>query len=447
MICILKYIISKFFTTILFLLSLTTCSIAELAPQNYDPWKDQYQESRLPNTNNPISLNNPFPTNSGVSRSNDLPYKLIPDTIAALTCDQTVRIDGFPYTLSVGSYREPYGGLRLSADFVKNNDIERGTSSQRVRQLLEASPLKKTRAQLSMRYANNIAQIISFNNHSVLSWFSPFDNPDNLDRLSRQGVSFTTHSSDARTINNNGRFTARLRMLGTDFIRNSDIFLENGAGLIRLVYSLNNNNPIFGSDGRAYGRGYTLSFNDSHKADFLTNVQEEDLRTSELEGRWECPIRFMIHDHTTENGSRFNMTKEQYRNHFNQNLDAEKVDELLRKEGFCYTTGSQGLTSQEQNFFREEFGDLQRYFVLGTSVIFEDRNGEEVAVDTQFPCLIPRGQRCYPTSNQYPLYRIEFDPEKDCSGRITKTQAGHSLEERFYKVCPAYLSVCFRTGD
>ena len=80
-------------------------------------------------------------------------------------------------------------------------------------------------------------------------------------------------------------------------------------------------------------------------------------------------------------------------------------------------------------------------------MIFEQRDGEEVAVDTQFPCLVPRGRRCYPTSNQYPFYRIEFDPEKDCSDRITKTQAGHSLEERFYKICPAYLSVCFRTGD
>ena len=336
--CILKYIIPKFFYCSIFLLSLTTCSISD--PQNYNLGDGQYQESRSPNTNNPINLNNPFPTDSGVSRSNDLPYELIPDTIAALTCDQTVQIDGFPYILSVGSYREPYGGLRLSEDFVKNNDIERGTSSQRVRQLLEASPLKKARAQLSMRYANNITQIISFNNQSVLSWFSPFDNPDNLDRLSRQGVSFTTRSSDASTINNSGRFTARLRMLGTDFIRNSNIFLENGAGLISLVYSLNNNDPIFGSDRRAYGRGYTLSFSDSHKADFLTDVQEKDIRTSKLEGRWECPIRFMIHDHTAENGSRFNVTKEQYRNYFNQNLDPEEVDEFLRKEGFCYTKGS-----------------------------------------------------------------------------------------------------------
>ena len=426
-------------------------------PNNPNP-NDPYN----PNPNDPYNSNpnipsynpqnpggppiNPFPEGPGVSRSNDLPYDLMPDTITTLTCDQTIMVDGSPYVLSVGSYREPYGGLRLSEDFVKNNDIGRSTASQRVRQLLSASPLKRARAQLAVRHANDIRSIISFNNKPTVSYFPPFENADNLDRLSRQGISFTTRSSSSKAVYNSGRFKARLLMLGSDFVKRSDIFLENGVGLITLVYSMGNHNPIYSPDKRAYGRSYKLSFRDSYKADYLTGVYEEDLRTSKREGDWECPIRFMIHNHKTENGSGFNVIREKYRDYLNQHKDPKEVDDLLRKEGFCYT-GKSSLSSLEKRFFEEEFGDLKRYFEVGTTIIFEKEGSAEKAYSTGQPCLVPRGQRCYPPSSQSSFYRIEFDSEKDCSERITTAQGGHPLEDRFYKICPAFLSVCLRTKD
>ena len=413
---------------------------------NYNPNNPGNTPFHIPQ--NPIGgpSISPFPKGPGLSRSNDLPYNLMPDTITALTCDNTIIVDGSPYVLSVGSYREPYGGLRLSEDFVKNNDIESGTISQKVQQILSASPLKRARAQLAVRHANEVNSIISFNNKPTVSYFPPFDNPDNLERLSRQGISFTTRSSSSRSVYNSGRFKARLLMLGADFIKRSDIFLENGVGLITLVYSIGNHNPIYSPDKRPYGRSYKVSFRDSYKADFLTDIYEEDLRTSRREGSWECPIRFMIHDHKTEKGSGFNVIREEYRDYLNQYKEPEETDALLRKEGFCYT-GKSSLSSLEKRFFEEEFGNLKRYFEIGTTIVFEKEGSAEKAYITGQPCLVPRGQKCYPPSSQKSFYRIEFDSEKNCSERITTTQGGHPLEDRFYKICPAYLSVCFRTQN
>ena len=478
----------KFFYGLVFTF-LTACSV--YGPPNSNPWNVQNQGSQFPNPNDPYNQNNqnnlndpynqnnqnnpndprnqnnqnnpnnprnqnnqnnifnpspppnPFPEVPGASRANDLPYELMPDTISALTCEQSLSFDQRRYyTFSVGSYRQPYGGLRLSKDFIENNRIERDTPYQKVRQILESSPLKRAMAQLSVRSEHNIGTIYSDSNKPIIDYFPRLDNPESLHKLSRQEVSWSTRSSSASSVYNSGKFQAFLPIRGNSFVHIANGLEENtiGDSLITLVYSLGNHNPIYSPDKRAYGRSYKLSFRDSHKADYLTGIHEENLESSRREGKWECPVRFMIHRAVREDQSLFNKYQERY---------TGSIPDNLLKEGFCYT-GSPRLSSLEQRFFLEEFGssDPRKLpFWLGTTLIWRKDGDSEQAYSTKYPCLVPKTGSCYPTQG---FYRIEFDPKEECSDRVFRLAGryGQDPKERdFYKVCPAFLSVCYRTGD
>ena len=387
---------------------------------------------------------NPFPDErEGVSRVNDLPYELLPDTISALTCEQSMSFDQRRYyTFSVGSHRPPYGGLRLSEDFIRNNRIDRQTPYQKVQQLIDASPLKRAMAQISIRSEHNINTIYSDNNNPILDYFPRFDNPDSLYKLSQQETSFSTRSSSSRSVYNSGKFQAFLPIRGNSFIHIANGLEENtlGDSLITLLYSLGNHNPIYGSNGRAYGRSYKLAFSNSHKADYLTNIYEENLQNSKREGRWECPIRFMVHRAVRDDQSLFNKYHEKY---------AGSIPEDLLPEGFCYT-GKPRLTSLERDFFVQEFGtsDPNRLpFWVGTTFIWEKEEGGETAYDMEYPCIVPKTGSCYPTKG---FYRVEFDPQENCSDRVFRLANRYGQDPKevdYYKVCPAFLSVCYRVGD
>ena len=411
-------------------------------PLNYDPNNSRSYDINTPPRGPVEFLPDPFPEGPGASRSNDLPYELIPDTITAVTCEQTVDFNAKkPYTVSVGSYREPYGGLRLSEDFVRNNKIDGRMPYQKVRQLLEASPLKRVMAQLSIRDENDIRRLFhGINRQPFRDYFQTFYQADNLDRLSRQGISFTTRSSSNRDAQNSGRFKAILSSLsGSGFIELASSLEENtlGTALLTLVYSMGNDSPMYSSEQRAYGRSYKLSFRDSIKADYLTGIYEENLRTSKREGNWECPIRFMVHRATREDSSDFNKRKGKV-----------KHPPDLLKEGFCYTGGRSSFSSLERRFFEEEFGNYKTAFSVGTTLVFDKEGDDEIVYDTQYPCLVPKGTNndCYNPG----FHRIEFDPQKECSDRAYRLGSKHRnnpMEMDYYKVCPAFLSVCFRTRD
>ena len=409
---------------------------------SYNP--NGYNRPFYPPGNAGGPLPTPFPEGQGVSRTNDLPYELVPDTITALTCEQTISFDQRrPYTFSVGSYRQPYGGLRLSEDFIKNNKIERDTPYQQIRQILEASPLKRAMAQLSIRSEHNINTVYSDNNQPILDYFPRFDNQDSLYKLSKQEVSFATRSSSSQSVYNSGKFQALLPIRGNSFIHIANGLEENtiGDSLITLLYSLGNPNPIYGSDRRAYGRSYKLAFADSHKADYLTGIYEENLRSSKREGRWECPIRFMIHRAVREDQSLFNKYKKRY---------AGSIPSDLLNEGFCYT-GNPRISSLEKQFFKEEFGssDINKLpFWVGTTLTWEQGEEEDKErVREGYPCIVPKTGSCY--SNEG-FYRIEFDHEKDCSDRVFRLAGRYGqdpMEPDYYRACPAFLSVCYRVGD
>ena len=379
---------------------------------------------------------NPFPSAQGISRTNDLPYDIIPDTITSLTCEQTVSFDqSRPYVFTLGSYRSTFGGLRLSKDFIKNNRIEKNTPHQKIRQILEASPLKRAMAQLSIRSEHNINSIWQVENKNILNYFPPFYNADSLNKLSQQQVSFTTRSASGGNVYNSGRFQVFLPIRGASFINLASSFEENtiGDALIAFLYSLGNSNPIASPDRRAYGRSYKLSFGDSHKADYLTGVFEENLLTSKREGKWTCPVRFLVHKSFKKDQSFFDKYRDRY---------TGSIPDNLPKEGNCYTGGTPQLSALEKRFLEEEFGSSQANrlpFWLGTTILAERQ--------TNIPCIVPKTRSCYPTQG---FYRIEFNPQKACSDRIYRVAGRYGedpMEEDFYNVCPAYLSACFRIGD
>ena len=380
---------------------------------------------------------NPFPDDVGESRTNDLPYELVPDTMTALTCEENISFGQRVYTFTLGSYRSSFGGLRLSEDFVTNNKIEKNTPHQKVRQILEASPLKQAMAQLSIRSEHNINSISVVNNRPMLGYFPAFYNPDSINQLSQQKVNFTTRSSSARNVYNSGRFQAFLPITGNQFIEQASSLGENtiGDSLIALVYSLGNHNPIASPDRRAYGRGYKLSFGDSYKANYLTQVFEENLLTSKREGKWVCPVRFMVHKSTRADQSFFNRYRDRYTGNYPDNL---------LNEGYCYTgVGSSQLRDFEKRFLEDEFGSSNPNrlpFLVGTTHTFR-RAG---VGNTGVPCIVPKNGNCYPTQG---FYRIEFDPQKACSDRVYRVAGKYgsdAMQEDFYRTCPGYLSACFR---
>ena len=388
---------------------------------------------------------NPFPEGPGTSRVNELPYELIPDTLTTLTCENFISFtpSNFPYALSMGSYRTSYGGLKLSKDFITNHGISSKMPHQKVRQLLEASSLKRSMAQIAIRNENDINRI--FTNQQtgkpILNYFPRFDNADNLDRLSRQGVSFTTRSYSSSQVNNSGRFQTLLPTPGGSFIQLARGLEENtlGEALLTLTYSIRNPNPIYAPDRRPYGRSYKVRWDDPDTADYLTGVYEENLRSSKREGKWDCPLKFVVHRNTKEEGF-FNKSKDRYKG---------SIPDDLLKEGFCYT-GKSAMTQLIRQFFEEEFGTSNTGrlpFHFGTTVIFnKDGNGVEKTYMTQQACIVPKKGSCYYQG----FYRVEFDPNKECSDRYSTLYNRYgkdSMEEDYYKVCPGYLSVCFRVGD
>ena len=74
------------------------------------------------------------------------------------------------------------------------------------------------------------------------------------------------------------------------------------------------------------------------------------------------------------------------------------------------------------------------------------RNGAETPVPAGRPCIKFRQSGCYAGE----FHRIEFDPAVLDTGEVDSCVRNHHISARhfsnpqFYKICPAYLSVCYR---
>ena len=371
-------------------------------------------------------------------RVNPFPYDLVPDTITSLTCPEHVNISNEAFTLNAGAYYAH--GLQLSDEFLDDHQITGNTPYQEIRQLLEKSIFKPAQARLALQNESNLNVIQSVKGRPPVAFrFPPLSNPSSLDSLSRFERLLTSRSTSSTNVQNSGRFRASLPITGKNLISWAPSLAQNTSGslLLTVTYTLDGKSIIFNPETKGpYGRGYKLEFEDFYKANYLLNVREENLSTTRQEGEWVCPdnLRFMIHRATSYEASLFNRNFETYKN--------SGIPEGLLPEGFCYTGNTQ-LTEGESSFFALEFGVNQLKhlpFEVGRTIVW--REGSEEPYATNYPCIKFRTRGCYRGDH---FYRIEFDPSKlDECKRLRNVDYPHFSSEEMYKICPGFLSVCYR---
>ena len=408
-------------------------------PNNPNDPNDPNDPYNLGDINDPYNRGGPSgQTGAARERASDFPYELILDTLTAVTCPETQVLSRKPFTLVAGAYFAH--GLRLSRDFLRNNDITERTPYQQVRQLLDYSPYRNARARLAFQDESNLNAVFQSGGQPIQGIFPVLNNPTTLDHLSRLRTVLTTRSSSGSQVNRGGNFVASLPIPGRTLIGLAPDIAEGtyGEPLLTLTYTLDGQNSVYSSNRLPYGRGYKLEFEDPYRANYLVNVQEEDLVKTERDGEWFCPreLRLMIHRATTREQSHFNRDHERY-----------NIPEGLIEEGFCYTEEKrqQGPNQAEAYFFQKMFGtsDLNRLpFELGETVVIR-QNGPVLVGQ---PCIKFRSPGCYPGGQAF--YRIEFDPEK-LNSCVLNGQIAHRtpLNEEFYRICPAFLSVCYRRAE
>lgn len=397
-----------------------------------------YQPSTGSDPNNNGNPNNLPPNLSTSERGSEFLYELVPDTLMALTCPNTQYIGNKHFTLSLGAYISH--GLQLSRDFLRNNDIDEDTPYQRVRQLIERSPFKNAKARLALQDETNLNAVISnsLQKQPLQDFFPIFNNPQTLDHLSRLEPVFASRSSSSSLVNSGGRFIASLPISGGTLRSLAPGLAQGSFGqpILTLTYTLNNQHAIFSRPREPYGKGYKLQFENTYKANHLVAVHEEDFVTKQ-EGEWVCPekLKFMVHRATRREESPFNRERNKF---------AGKLPTGLLDEGYCYTR-EKNLNATERDFFETVFGTSQLNglpFEIGETVAIRD--GESFITDQ--PCIKFKKAGCYLIGQA--IYRIEFDPNKldDCvlNSQITYR---HFSNEEFYRMCPAFLSVCYRLED
>ncbi len=404
------------------------------------------------NFNNPNDPNNPFNKAGGSGNSNfgggppsgqpvteaglrelDFPYELIPDTLTALTCTVNQPVGGKPFTLHAGAYFAH--GLQISKNFKESNDITSNTNPgpEKVRQLLEKSPFKEAFARLAIQNESNLTKIISSGGRPIQYPFPILHNNETLNHLSTLKPVFVTRSSSSSLVNRGGRFATVLPISGQMLHQFAEGLAAGtfGEPLLTLTYTRDGNSLIFSPNGKPFGRGYKLEFEDFYRPNYLIDISEENLLTAERDGDWVCPeeLRFMVHRSTSKEQSQFN----KYRNRFT-------LPEGLIDEGYCHTEGA--LPTKGHNAFFEMVFGRQLPFEFGYTAV--SRQGGFTV--TNQPCIKFRNQGCYHPGGGNTIYRIEFDPEKldDCIliHQITDLNPGENDE--YYKICPAFLSVCYR---
>ncbi len=382
------------------------------------------------------------------NRDNEFLYNLTPNTITTVTCPFDQRINGYPFTLTAGAY--PLGlqqsGLQLSEDFKDSHKIKSGDPPQRVRQLIDRSPYRRALARLGLHSESNINTPISSQGKHIANFFPRFDNVVTLNLLSQLKPVFTSRSLDRVNVNNSGLFQTSLPLLSAQLVAWAPALAQGSSGdpLLTLTYTLGRTNgpPIFSSNRKPYGRSYKIEFAEPYQANYIHNIHEENLQTNKIEGRWTCPreLRLMVHRSTSGPSSDFNKQYNYYRPR------NSKIAQNISPEGFCQT--GRNPTADEKYYFEREFGSYELHrlpFEIGNVIAWR---GEEY-INTRHPCIKFRKSSCYSPG----FSRIEFDPEilntggNSCHGfhllnesEIKDTSAGSKI----YKLCPAYLSVCYR---
>ena len=372
-------------------------------------------------------------------------YDLTPDFITTLTCDHNVNLRNGYYTLSVGSY---YEGLKLSEAFKRVNGLNTKSTQDAVQFAINSSPLKTARAEISVRDSSNFyAQAVS-NGQPIKGFFPVFNTNYILDQLTdlrNKSILFSRPVENTRY--NSAPFRVQFQISNSSFVRDIGPSLDHSSGnkTLNLFYTNPQSQlPILNTNRQPYGKSYTLAFNSNLNMDYLTNVYERDLQEQSRGQGWTCPpdLKFMIHKNENQSSSQYNKdaaNKYKY-------LGLEEIG----LEGYCDINARNSLTQRQKDFLALEFGEQERSwpFKVGSTVI--SRN--ERYINTGEPCLIiPAGRgSCYSNSG---FYRVEFDTERlnSCKRIYDLTASDKDYNNvqgaAVYRICPAWLSMCYRNEN
>ena len=346
------------------------------------------------------------PTSAGekaLARTDALiPYQINFDATAYMNCPgDAAANDAVFFTLKFGAYRS---GLQLHPDF---KNFLANMSLEEKKQQLESSPLIKSRAQLSLSSTGYPSQIRKTSQgHSVVDILT-LNHPSVLSSLAKDGASYS--------LGHNASVEMNLLYPGNSFFNLLPSL--NTKYSVYLTYNNGSNvYPLSPGQGRHYGRYFNLDF--SSKAKFLMQVAEYDLQDETSKGSWICPdhLRFAVH---REFQSTLNFYKEN-RDWFNKNK--------LSAEWACYEDSSV-LSEWEGKLFSLLIKN--RTFIYGKTIKWvKDSSGTNQPVYLNRKCIAPTNpaHSCY---NDQHTFKVEFEESK-CDPR-NKT-----------KVCPAYLSLCFK---
>ena len=429
--------------------------------QNPNP-NAQNPNSQRPN---PTQATNPYPENSKAvtTRHNSLPYDLVPDLLSTLTCRQNVSLIsvGGPYTISLGAYFE---GLKLSDKFKNDHSIQDRDfreNPQRIRQLIERSPLKGAYAELSLRRASNVMHSpIEFKGKNpIRQLFSLLWDAHVIEQLSQKGKALETRPVNRNQYNSFPFKTKFTNMDGAEFLGALPA-LSQGSGelLLALLYTFNSNppQPIFVTGTQVYGKTYKLEFNNAQAGDYLTDVFEEDLTNNKRGGEWTCPerLRFIVHREKNPQGRAHSFNNKAF-------ITLEhrgRIAPELKPEGYCDTTRAPfSSNAREMVYLKKEFGSRPSNwpFKLGISMVYSNNEGISTTTKgtiesnqfrrTNQACIVPTHE-CYSTGGDF--FRVEFDMNR--INNCEKMRGGTNFtnpDDPIYKVCPAFLSMCYRNPE
>ena len=407
------------------------------------------------------------------SRINPLPYDLEIDTLATLTCDGPAGADYF--RIKAGAFHN--GGLQLSKEFKQVYGITSQSSPQNIVNIFnQPQILKQARARFSLQGVDTpLPTYSSFSDDGDASgiqgsFFNRFDDPTLLKALSEQK-----------------RFSGRYFNVSLNLPGLNYTYLPNHQNFyFLLTYNRNPGVPTAISQGNiAFGRKYSLFFQDARKANYMSRIEERKLRTNSIaDGSWYCPPDLQIPVlRSKDRGSNpFNRWKaletfhqdnakffETFLNRLftanrercSFNADPPSLDCEVDPTDFPTEERSIKKTNAEGNTIIEK-----KYYILDEAHCIIDNQATERQIQyfdylfsedwpfetgkisgTNDTCIVfdKFPANCYEYIGQEPRqYRIEFNESAKCN-RSHEITFHDPKNHQLYKVCPAYLSVCFKT--
>ena len=326
-----------------------------------------------------------------------LPYKIDFDTAAFMNCPGDASPnDPIFFFLKFGAYGS---GVQLNADV--KQALAEISSLEKKQAALESLPLIRARAQLSLSSTGYPARIAAIGSGAIVNILT-LHHLQVTKKLAQHGVSYKL--ADDRLAEMELPFAGQQFSSFKAHLQDYSVYLTYNKG--------SDARPVSPGKGLYHGRLFKPSFSDN----FMTALQEKDLRSDKRAGKWTCPEKFRFAVHREPKFTR---------NHYLKNYKWFDSKELT-PEMECKESAA-GFDKFEQQLMKLVIN--QDVFFYGRTLKFsKGSDGQSQAKLLNSRCIAPKNFRhsCY---NQ--VHRVEFDKSKCIDGDPVKA-------------CPAYLSICIK---